>query len=286
MSRGYSFKLILFVLVFHFAFAPPASSQGDATQARKFDEFGDVQLSDLKARLDNFAIELQNTPAARGFVMVYRSRRDLPGLSSRLASLMKNYLVYTRGFPAERIITVDGGESSAGLVQELWIVPEGATPKPRDDAYAQYLTDTESARKFDSYYYSVPGDVADEGGDSEYLYYGDSLEAYAADLRRESRATAYVIVYAQYYIESWEEGEEGRTKTRRRVHLDRRGTAARMSRTVRAELISKYHLASSRIKVVDGGYRKQRAIELWIVPRGEHAPIATPNAFPPKRKKH
>jgi hypothetical protein len=51
--------------------------------ARKFDEFGDIYMTDIKARIDGFAEALRNEPNARGFIIVYRTRRDLPGLSSR-----------------------------------------------------------------------------------------------------------------------------------------------------------------------------------------------------------
>lgn len=276
-----SFKAVLFVFVLlsGITLAHTAPAQEAAPQARKFDEFGDVQLSDLKARLDNFAIEIEHSSETRGFLMVYRSRRDLPGLSGRLAQLMRNYLVYTRGLQAGRIIAVDGGEASC-LWQELWIVPVGATPKPRDDAYVRAFVDTDSARKFDEYYYYMPQDSEMQDSDYDYTDKGNSLETYAAALRQEPRALAYVIVYPQYYVERWEDGEEGRSKTRTRTHLDGRGTADKILRKVRAELVKTYHIASSRIRVVDGGYRKSRTVELWIVPRGEHAPIPTPNAFP------
>src|SRR5215212_4401432 len=86
-------------------------SQERVKAARKFDEFGDIEYSDKIARLDNFAIQLQNEPNARGFIIVYRSRRDLPGISNRYALWMKNYMVMTRGLDKERIATVDGGEA-------------------------------------------------------------------------------------------------------------------------------------------------------------------------------
>jgi hypothetical protein len=58
-------------------------AQANPQAARKFDEFSDIQSSDLMARLDNFAIQLQNEPTVKGFILVYRSRRDLQGLSNR-----------------------------------------------------------------------------------------------------------------------------------------------------------------------------------------------------------
>jgi len=260
-----------------------ALAQDAPAQARKFDEFGDIQTSDLKARLDNFAIELQNSPTALGFIMVYRSRRDLPGLNSRVASIIKEYLVSTRGLAAERIITVDGGESMC-LVQELWIIPPGTAPKPRADAYQRDFVDTDSNRKFDEFHYFLPEDVQ-EADDPDYVSQRGSLEAYAKVLLQAPRAQAYIIVYPQYYIERWPETDDrGRTTMHTRVHLDRRDAAARISREIKAELVKTHHIAPSRIRIVNGGYRNLRQLELWVVPQPEFPPIATPNAFPQKRR--
>src|SRR5207253_8007690 len=130
-----------------------------------------------------------------------------PGINSRLAKLQRNYLVYLRGISPERVVTVDGGIASC-LSQELWIVPIGSVPTPRNDAYSNEIVDTESAQKFDEYYYSSPEDGEDnEVGFSEA---GNSLEAFAAALRNQPRSQAYIIVYPQYYIERWEDSVNGR----------------------------------------------------------------------------
>jgi len=42
---------------------------------RQFDEFGDINCEDEMARLDNFAIQLQNEPAAKGVMIFYGGRR-------------------------------------------------------------------------------------------------------------------------------------------------------------------------------------------------------------------
>jgi hypothetical protein len=268
--------IILPLILLAWPFDSFAQSQASTQAARKFDEFGDLYLTDIKAHLDNFAIQLQSEPDTRAFIIVYRSRRDLPGLSSRLARRMRDYLVDSRGISAERVITVDGGRASS-LVQELWIVPVGATPTPRSDAYSNQLVDTESAWKFDEYYYPLPNGI-DE-------YAGDSLEAFAEALRKQPDSQAYIVAYPQYYIERWELNKVGRkTRTRQRIRQDRPGTSLKILKEVKADLVKRYRVAVSRIKVMNGGYRKQRQIELWIVPRGEHAPIPTPNAFAKKRR--
>ncbi|MCA1630331.1 MAG: hypothetical protein LC785_03815 [Acidobacteria bacterium] len=253
-----------------------AFAQANIPVAQKFDEFGDIQSSDIAARLDNFANELQAQPGVKGFIITYRSRRDLPGLSGRLMNLMRSYLIDTRGLEPDRVVGVDGGEAGC-LTQELWLVPVGATPTPRSDAYKNEFEDTDSTRKFDE---------ASLSADSSYqqsIYH--SLEGFANALRKEPRARAYLVAYSGYWINRWEEQDErGVKRTHRDVNRDSPGTARRALARVKAELVKKHGVSPSRIKLMDGGYRKWGEMELWIVPRGEHTPIPTPNAFPKGRR--
>ena len=112
---------------------------GQKPTAEKFDEFGDVLWSDLIARLDNYALQLMNQPNTMGFVVVYRTRRDLPGLSHALAMRSKEYLAMTRGLPRDRVSTVDGGIAEH-LTQELWIVPPGSKLVPRAECESDTCT--------------------------------------------------------------------------------------------------------------------------------------------------
>jgi hypothetical protein len=254
----------------------PALAQTGVPGARKFDEFGDVPLSDVAARLDSFAIELQNQPGLKAFVIAYRSRRDLPGLSSRLVNWLKNYLVQNRGFAPERIITVDGGEAGCA-VQELWLVPFDAAPKPRSDAYPNDFEDKSLARKYDEAFYLTPGDLSESYTETIF----SSLEGFADALRKEPHSRAYVIAYSQYWTERWDDvNKRGRKITREQVRRDPVGAAEREMAKLKTELARKHGVLPSRIKLVNGGYRKWRLMELWIVPPGAHAPIPTPNAFP------
>lgn len=260
---------VFLVLYFLTGLSLSSSGQSQDNEARKFDEFGDVQPSDMAARLDSFAVALQNEPTANGFVFAYRSRRDLPGLSSRHIQWIRSYLVDARGMDADRIKTIDGGVAST-LGYELWIVPPGKAPKPRSDAYTSQYEDRTSARKFDEFWYFTPHDIPET-----YAGFGGSVEGLADALAQEPTSLAYVIVYAQYDRSGWY-SSGGRFK------IDPPGTAQQTMRRKKVELI-KLGVLPSRIRLVNGGYRKARAVELWIVPRGERAPIATPNVFPPAR---
>jgi hypothetical protein len=95
--------------------------------ARKIDEYGNIRFNDEKARLDNFAIELQNDPTSQGYLICYGGRKGRTGEAQRRCDRAKDYLVNTRGLSADRIVTVDGGYKE-DLTVELWLVPSGATP--------------------------------------------------------------------------------------------------------------------------------------------------------------
>src|SRR5215218_7725693 len=90
----------------------------------RFDEFGDIARNDEKARLDNFAIALQNDPTSTGYVIVY------PGRASKRAEVQDHfgrvieYLVNSRQIDKSRIRTIEGPKRDQ-LSKELWITPQG-----------------------------------------------------------------------------------------------------------------------------------------------------------------
>src|SRR4030095_14313235 len=172
-------------------------AQQFAPLARRFDEFGDVQYSDLIARLDNFAVSLQSQPETLGFIVVYRTRRDLAGLSHSLAFVSQDYIVMTRGLQKERLITVDGGVAGC-LTQELWIVPRGKTPTPRSDAYGTTFQYSDSAWKFFEYQYDTQEEWTRLGYGRLNNSNPDHLEAYANEVKKNPRYLACLIAYAQY----------------------------------------------------------------------------------------
>src|ERR1051325_825280 len=87
-----------------------ARQQQQRAAARLIDSFDDrILLTDLRARLDNFAIELQNAPDAKGFVGVYAARHKCPGWAVRRAYACLDYLANVRGFGAQRVSTINGG---------------------------------------------------------------------------------------------------------------------------------------------------------------------------------
>jgi len=133
MRKAWSLLIIICCVIVAHAYASTAPSE-----ARKLDEFGDVCCEDEKARLDNFANELQNNPDVQGYIVFYggkryhfptchNSRLLLPrrGEAEARVARLKPYMHDTQGIDPNRIVVVYGGYRDQWAA-ELWIVPKGA----------------------------------------------------------------------------------------------------------------------------------------------------------------
>src|SRR5215207_3539077 len=121
--------LVLLASRSHAATAQEAAQGG----AHKLDECGDIQISDWLARADNLAIELQNAPAAKGYIVAYGVPNKFPGWPLRRAYQVKGYLVASRGLEGARVEVVNGGYRDAVTFQ-MWVVEDGARlPLPAFD---------------------------------------------------------------------------------------------------------------------------------------------------------
>jgi hypothetical protein len=90
----------------------------------KFDEYGDIPFGDERARLDNFAIQLQGQQDSMAYIIAYAARRARIGDSAARAQRAKTYLAKERGIDVRRIITMDGGHREE-LEIELFIQKRG-----------------------------------------------------------------------------------------------------------------------------------------------------------------
>jgi hypothetical protein len=95
--------------------------------AREFDECNNCTFDDQKARLDNLAVELQNDPSTRAYIIAYGGRTSPLAQVEILMKRARDYIIEQRGIDAARITTVNGGFREDDSV-ELWVVPSGAAP--------------------------------------------------------------------------------------------------------------------------------------------------------------
>lgn len=94
------------------------------------DEFEAKTPDEAKARFDNCVIQVQNTPDAQLYVIIYPGTDKLSmsrNTYDRLSKFTLDYLVKVRGFDPRRISIVKGS-TRVKTTYELWIVPPGASP--------------------------------------------------------------------------------------------------------------------------------------------------------------
>jgi hypothetical protein len=90
------------------------------------DEFGSAPDDDVKARVDNFYIQLNNNPTAQGYIINYGTAAEI---KKRRAQIMK--AINFRKYDASRVTFVDGPNNGSGVNTKFYIVPAGAdTPQP------------------------------------------------------------------------------------------------------------------------------------------------------------
>jgi hypothetical protein len=90
---------------------------------RDVDQFGAATNDDIKARVDNFYIALNNEPGSMGYVINYGTPAQI---RARRAQITK--AIAFRKYDASRIVFVDGPDSGGGIMTKFVLVPPGATP--------------------------------------------------------------------------------------------------------------------------------------------------------------
>ena len=249
---GFTFAALLILSCGSWA---SVSAQVQKHAATRFDEFGQIGHCDLGARLDNFAIQVQNTPDSQANIISYGPEGEGPGTGRYSLEIVKDYLVNTRGLGPNRVKTIYGGRNT-DLTQpaiELWIVPTGAaSPEPQ---------------KRESYLERIQGLFAERPAfDGFGLYHEEEMgpgipgttdAAFADTLNVQKNATGYLVVYS---------GKDGMPGEWRRIAQSK------------IDSLKALKLEANRLKMIFGGHREKTRLQLWVSPDGSPPPI--PDAGP------
>lgn len=84
------------------------------------DQFGPLPNDDVRGRLDNYFIALQNDPSATGYIIIDGPEREV----ARREALIRNHIRFRR-FPQDRITIVRGDTSAGELNTRLYVIPAG-----------------------------------------------------------------------------------------------------------------------------------------------------------------
>ncbi len=165
-------------------------------RARKIDAFGRLHGCAAGARADNFAVELQSNPGAKGYVVARDSRERLTGVAHAYAEYLVGYFVNARGLDESRFVVLDGPRVAGEEFSiEFWLVPEGAEPPrvkpPEKDAPAFAGKYAEQSVYDDLSFYEMNDAV-----DAAAFRSGFVFAAYAELLRKQPDSRGYVVVYS------------------------------------------------------------------------------------------
>ena len=238
-----------------------AQVEGREPQARKVTDYvNQFTTCNAGAHLDLFAIELQNNPTAKGYVIIYGPPGPENKYGERGVGATKNYLVMSRGIEESRIKAVYAGhyQNTQEVLTELWLVPEGAQPPPR----SKYKPDFGFEGKFfemDLWDGPVVG-VSDVEGWSSWIEAG--FVGLSEMLRRRKDASVYLVAYHD---------EESAPGAWRRVTERQVGE------------LDEYGIPAARVKVIFGGYAEKGSLQVWILPSDAPPPAKQRRERKPER---
>jgi hypothetical protein len=179
--------------------AVAARAQGlsaDGPRARKVDEFGQLHGCSGGARLDNFAVEMENEPGSTGYIVAHDVGDKLRGAAHAWGAYFQRYFTELRGLDESRFVLVDAADVSGDdLKMELWLVPLGAEPptfKHRGKKESRPFNGkyVELAVFSDTVFYDTEGPEA--GAFSDDMIY----TAYAELLKKQLDSQGYLVVYS------------------------------------------------------------------------------------------
>lgn len=247
------------------AASPARQTQEDG--ARKLDEFGNINVSDFLARLDNFAVELQTDPTAKGYVVAHIVPGNFPGWPLRRANWAKGYLVRGRGIDESRVEVFNAGYRDA-VGFELWVVRAGGKLPLTPFDYEAELSREKTPYPFDrSPYYKIsPDETGIESGYIGYLDDKGMYEPFATALRYDPAARGCIIAYT--------------------ARGSRRGSDKRLASKVKLSILKNHPVGADRIVAIGGGQRPYLMVELWLVPPGAELPKPRPTVRPRRRARH
>ena len=206
----------------------------------------------LTASLCPFPVKLSApSQVSEGEIVTYTASADYHGTAGLVYTWTVNpgnaRIISGAGTPT---ITVDSTGLGGQRITAMLVVEDGSgSPLCRQAVQASTFTPRTAKR-------DMVGSEFDTCCSCTYDDQKARLDNLAVELQNDPSSTTYLIAYA------------GRTS--------RAGESARLLARARNYLVTYRGVDASRITVIDGGFREDNCVEVWVLPRGAAPPQARP----------
>lgn len=230
-----------------------ASADPQVGITRKVDEYGKIGHCDMTARLDNLAVELQNEPKSRAFIVSYDQKGKGRGRADWYLKVSRFYLVNVRGIEQSRVAAVNGGSRDVkDIVTELWLVPDGAEPPVEPPPATDKYSAKDFSGKFDSY--ATDDQIYREMVELGYSGTDISQTEFAEKMKQQPNSNGYLV-----------------------IRTPKNGVPGAWRRIARREeqiLQKDYNVEAQRLSSVNGGPTEgdYAEVELWVLPKSAPPP--------------
>lgn len=227
-----------------------------------FEELIDQYCSEILAlELDLFITELNKLPDSKAYVLFY-GKNSQEGKNLLYSKVPQKYLVNSRGFSDDRIITLRG-ENKDKMVIQFWIVPSGSEPPTIGKNFVKEKIN--STTLFDKSWTDWH-----KWNGTEWTIYSFSfaewgcemdvnMKAFAESLHSQPDLTGYLVVYTKF----------GKGKNQAKKVID----------FAVKDLTRQHKVPLEKLKTIYGGNRTEPELELWLVPNGNKPPTPNPDKF-------
>lgn len=275
-----------FLVVLFLAF--PIFAQSEKQKIEPFDEFDQISLEEIMARLDNLIFTASQNPNTKALVRIYGGSKNCFLCHYKRGSLIDAYLKNTRKFSTDKYLIEWCNEKDEERRTQLFVLPINAERPKCDDSLEipKYSVLFDILPFYDQRNNLLPleNSYIEIGVSANGEYSLAALKKVKEILDKSPESKIYVIAYLGTNLEDGFYDEKKGYIDKKIRRLDKQSTANKLITNARNELI-KNGIKFSQIKTVNGGYvDDRRKLEFWFVPNGGEIPKPKPDYFPKKKR--
>jgi len=253
-------------------------AQSEEQKLIEFDDFGNVPLGDLSARMDGFQNAVKNSKGSSALIRIYGGTEDwlsFPHIRKTFyEAYFSNFDFIEKGKLTIQLCDVGKPE----IRNRFFIVPQGTKI---DKCKENFNTPRKTALIESEWLFPLAhtDDYLGTRGIDEART--EALYSFTVQLIKKSpESKVYIIGYAGRFFEPAGDGSEKEVVS----EIDSIKVNDKALKQMK-KAIAKKGIVASRVVTVRGGYKdNHREVEFWFVPKGGEIPKPKPDYLPKKKQ--